>query len=297
MAKVSIIIPSRNERFLAPTVADLCAKARGDIEIIPVCEGYWPGDPANWPNPRLIDDPRVIILHHGQALGMRPAINHAARIARGEYLMKLDGHCMVAEGFDEALKADCADDWVVVPRRFPLDPETWTIKPDPKYPVDAHYLSFPYQRPDDCECGLHGTVWRERTQARQDVLIDDEMSSQGSCWFMSRKMWPRIGPLDIEHYGTFIQEFQEVGMKAWLGGGAVKVNKKTWYAHLHKGQKYGRGYSWSSNEHKRGHDYTTDHWMHDRWPERTRDLAWLVEKFWPVPTWPDNWAEIAKAHA
>jgi glycosyltransferase involved in cell wall biosynthesis len=296
MAKVSIILPSRNERFLPQTIADLCAKCHGDVEIIAICEGYWPGDPATWPNPRLLDDPRVHILHHGEALGMRPAINRALRIARGDYFLKLDGHCMVADGFDEAMAADYEEGWVVVPRRFALDAEKWAIEPQGKYPADAHYLSFPWQNPNDPECGLHGVIWKDRAAARKDVLIDDEMSSQGSCWFMSRATWSRIGPLDVAHYGTFIQEFQEVGMKAWLGGGAVKVNKKTWYAHLHKGKKYGRGYVWSSREHKGGHDFTIDHWVQDRWTERVRDFAWLIEKFWPVPTWPENWQDIARAH-
>ena len=43
--RVSVIIPSRNERFLTKTVIDLLAKAQGDIEIIAVLEGYWPDPP------------------------------------------------------------------------------------------------------------------------------------------------------------------------------------------------------------------------------------------------------------
>jgi hypothetical protein len=38
---VSVIVPSRSERFLVPTVTDLLAKAQGPIEILVVLDGYW----------------------------------------------------------------------------------------------------------------------------------------------------------------------------------------------------------------------------------------------------------------
>lgn len=281
---VSVIVPSRSERFLVPTVADLLANAEGDIEVIVVLDGYWP-------DPPLPEDRRIRVLHFGDAKGMRPAINAAATIARGEYLLKCDAHTMWAPGYDVALKADYHEsNWIVVPRRYALDPDAWAIAADAgggrKYPIDYHYLSNPYERPGDPACGLHGTPWNARKIERADILIDDEMSSQGSGWFMSRQHWAWLGDLDIEHYGNFIHEFQELGLKTWLGGGAVKVNKKTWYAHLFKGRKYGRGYSMAGFNHEAGRDYCTDFWMHDRWPQRVHDLRWLIEKFAPVPTWP-----------
>jgi hypothetical protein len=109
---------------------------------------------------------------------------------------------------------------------------------------------------------------------------------------MSRKHWDRLGGLSTKGYGDFIQEFQEVGMKTWLGGGSVKVNKKTWYAHLHKGKTHGRGYSVNRGSWDRGKLYSADLWMNNKWPGRVRDLEWLIDKFWPVPTWPDNWREL-----
>ena len=52
MSRVSIILPSRNERFLPRTVQDLLDKAKGDIEVIPVLDGY------DQPKPSFTD-PRV----------------------------------------------------------------------------------------------------------------------------------------------------------------------------------------------------------------------------------------------
>ncbi|NOT28823.1 MAG: glycosyltransferase family 2 protein [Planctomycetes bacterium] len=280
--KVSILIPSRNERFLPQTVADVLSKARGEVEVIVILDGYWP-------EPPLLQDSRLNVIHRGAARGMRPAINAAASIAKGDYLMKLDGHCMVAEGFDEALKAECADNWVVVPRRHRLDAENWSRTDYGKPPIDYHYLSYPLEHPDDISCGLHGAVWPERTKSRTAILMDDEMSSQGSCWFTSRAWWQRmLGPMEVQNYGTFVQEFQEIGLKTWLGGGEVKVNKRTWYAHLHKGKKYGRGYTINQSDHLTGARFCNRHWMLDQWHDRKHDLRWLIEKFAPVPTWPTD---------
>ena len=73
---------------------------------------------------------------------MRNAINSAAAIAKGKYLLKTDAHCMFGEGFDEILKAECDDDWVVIPRRKRLDAENWAIQDVGKPDVDYEYLSF-----------------------------------------------------------------------------------------------------------------------------------------------------------
>jgi len=288
VSKVSIIIPSRNEQFLAPTVRGLLEHG-SDIEVIAVLDGYWP-------DPPLPEDKRLIQIHHGKWKGMRPGINAAVACSRGDYVMKIDGHCSVPPDFDKILAADCEDNWLVVPRRYSLDPEAWERKLD-RPVVDAHYLSYPYARPGDKTCGLHGNVWSARAKTQEHVSLDDEMSSQGSCWFASRKHWDRmIGPMEIHNYGTFAQEFQELGMKTWLSGGRVVVNKKTWYAHLHKGKTYGTGYGFSNAQWKAWAEekevarlFTIDHWMNNRWTNREHDIDWLIDKFWPVPGWPDDW--------
>src|SRR3990167_11142547 len=102
---LSVIIPSRQPEYLQKTIDDLLLKARGEIEVIVVLDGYWP-------EPMLRDDQRVKIIHQGAVHdnpGMRAAINAGMSVADGEYVMKIDEHCMMDEGFDEKLKADCQD--------------------------------------------------------------------------------------------------------------------------------------------------------------------------------------------
>lgn len=274
--RVSIIVPARNERYLSRTVQDLLANARGDIEILPVLDGYEP-------DPPLPDDPRVRPLRKTRPEGMRPGVNDALNLATGEFLMKCDAHCMFAEGYDEVLKAECDVDWVVVPRRYSLDPAKWERTPD--LPRDAHYLSYPFHHPEKSP-QFHGLTWKARAAQRQHLLLDEEMSSQGSCWFMHTAYFKKFGGTPLEGYGPFVQEFQQIGNRTWLSGGKVMINKKTWYAHWYK--RTGQGYVLSPRQSREGLAFSFDFWFNNRWTQRVHDLAWLIDRFWPVPEWPET---------
>jgi len=288
MTKVSMLIPARNEQFLVKTVDDIFTKAAGDIEVIAVLDGSWGGYEG------MRDRPNLKVIHHGAPLGMRACINHAASVAKGDYLAKTDAHCMFAEGFDEVLLKDIQDSQIVIPRRKRLDAENWAIQDVGKPDIDLHYLCCPFTNPDGFS--MHGAIWKERDRKRLEILVDETMSFQGSFWLMSRKHWDWLGGMSEEGYGTFTQEPQEIGMKTWLGGGQVMVNKKTWYAHLHKGKKYGRGYHQDKSEIMRGHEYSARYWMNNQWGVPYHDMEWLVDKFAPVPTWPENWLEQWSKH-
>jgi glycosyltransferase involved in cell wall biosynthesis len=284
MSKVSVLIPSNKERFLQRTIDDVLEKARGDVEVIAVLDGYWP-------DPPLKDDPRLITVHRGVVQGMRAGINSAAAVARGEFLLKLDAHCMLDEGFDLKMQNEMVEpNWVAIPRRYSLDAEAWAIAKTGKPPIDYHFLCWPWKNLD--ELGMHGEPWFERGRQRKDELVDDEMSSQGSCWCMRRSyFWDFLGGLNEHGYGNFVQEFQEIGNKTWLGGGRVIINKKTWYAHLHKGKTYGRGYYISKPKMYAGTVWSMNWWMSNVWDKRVRDIEWLIDKFSPLPGWPADWQE------
>lgn len=286
---VSIIIPSRNEQFLYKTTRDLLDKATENIEIIPVLDGYWPK------REEIIDDKRVHYIHFGESRGMRAAINAGAAIAKGEYLMKLDGHCMLAKGFDEVLKADMKDDWVVIPRRLRLEPETWTLRDVEKPPMDYMFVTYPLvEDPQNWGGnGFSGREWRERNKDPElkAKLIDDALSFQGSMWFMKKSYFYFLELMDEIHYGPFWKEAQEIAFKCWLSGGRVIRNKKTWYAHLHKGRKYGRGYSLHRDMGKESNAYT-NRWLTEKvWHKQKYDMKWLINKFWPVPSWPEEYGK------
>jgi hypothetical protein len=274
----SVLIPARNEIFLYKTIKDLLEKATGEIEVIAVLDGYW------MPPEEIIEDKRVIYLHYGTPRGMRNGINMAASIARGEFLTKSDAHNMYEKGFDEVMKKDMQDNWILIPRRMRLDAEKWCLQEDTldKLPIDYEYLSSPAGN------GAKGNIWNERTAARMDPKynLDENLSFQGSCWMMKRDWyWHFLGGMSEVGYGNFVREAQEIGLKTWLGGGAVMTTKKTWYAHLHKGPKYGRMYYIDKFKMIAGNEYCDDFWFNNRWTEAIHDLAWLIERFAPVPTW------------
>jgi hypothetical protein len=282
--KVSVLIPSRSELFMPQTVADVFSKAKGEIEVIVVLDGYWP-------DPPLPAYPNLHLIHHGEPKGMRTCINEAAELAKGEFLCKADAHCLFGEGFDIILAEDCDKDWLVIPRRVSLDAENWCIEHTGKSPVDYEYLSHPSVDKD--RAGIHGRVWNERARDRKDILVDENMSFQGSCWFIHRDYFWKQGPLQNAGYGDFIQEPQELGLRTWLSGGKQMTNKKTFYAHLHKGTRYHRGYFLNKKDLHAGTQFSTDFWMNNRpFPGRVHDMEWLVDRFWPVPTWPENWKEL-----
>jgi len=261
---VSVVTASRNEKYTAKTVRDLLKNAAGPIEVIVVLDGWW--------DPEIVSDDRVVYLHYSDPRGMRNALNKAVAIARGDYILKTDSHCMFGEGYDEILKRDCGDNWVVVPRRYALDPERWELEDNPKYPIDYMYLSK----------DLHGEPWQDknRDKALEDKKVDDLMSAQGSCWFMKKSYFKELGILDESTYGSFWNEFQEIGLKCWLTGGRVVVNKNTWYAHWHKPKSVGRGYSLRDAGQEAAQEavakYVRDH---------QKEFDEFINKFAPVPTW------------
>lgn len=285
---LSIIIPSADPRWLPRMIPDLLLKAAGPVEIIVSLDGV---DVA------LPEDPRIIPVRHPR-LGMRGALNAARPYVNGDWVMKTDEHCLFAEGFDVELKADY--EWafnnkplILVPRRYSLDAEKWAIEDNPKGPRDYHYLSCPvWSLRERDDYSMHGLEWPQRTQERFNIREPDEtMSWQGSCYFMSRANYEWLGPLQEENWGTFAGEPQEIGLKTQLSGGRIMVTKQTWYAHLHKGKKYGRGYRPDKAEISAGHEYNAWYWMTNQWAGQTMTMRDFIAKWMPVPTWPTDVVE------
>lgn len=286
---VSVIIPSYKDSFLPNTIDSLLANAEGKIEIIPVLDGYTPEKPMKASS-------RVKIIHLAQNLGMRGAINAGIAKARGKFIMKCDSHCSFGPGFDKVLIKNCAENWLVIPRRYSLDEATW--QRDGKRPVrDYHYINFPVKTREYGTC-LINVDWTQRTQERKDSKydIDDTMTFQGSCWLANRTFFAKqIGILDDrpEAYGPFGGEQLEVGLKYWLGEGQVKIVKKTWYAHLSKRPRHYRAglftRTYKINQRIiRSRTWAAKHWLTNQEPGMMHPFSWLVEKFWPVPSWPED---------
>ena len=279
---LTIAIPSKTEKFLQKTILDVLEKATGDIEILPILDGY------ELPKNEIVHDPRVRYIHlpavpYSQK---RQGINLAVSQAKGEYVMSLDAHCMMAKGFDTQLAKDHKPNWVQIPRRNRLDADKWSLQPqsDNRPPIDYEYFMFPPMLKDH---SIHGFKWDARTLSRWDIPIDDTIQFQGSCWFMTKKWFKKMGFMQVEGYTGWGQEAEEISFTTWKNGGRVVTNKNTWYAHLHKGVAHGRMYHLSREENRRSYAYSYNKWI----IENKEFFCGLIEKFAPLPGWPANWKE------
>jgi glycosyltransferase involved in cell wall biosynthesis len=282
MPELSVIIPNRNSQFTTQTIMDCLNKAGCDVEVIVNVD-------EKWPTP-IVEDTRVHYIHPPMPIGLRQGINACVKLAKGKYIMKIDDHCALGDNYGRILIDNhLQNNWVQIPRRYALDAENWKIgnEGDPKYPVDYMYIDFP-RKGKEHDDGMHGVPYKR--EGRDDILIDDTPSMQGSCYFMTKDHFENfLGGLSEVGYGQFSQESQEIGFKTWLGGGAVKVNKKTWYAHLHKGKTYGRMYEMPGGT-AEASNWSADYWLNNKWEGRIHDFAWFINEMFPgMPKWPSDW--------
>lgn len=286
---LSVIIPVYVEPYLNKTITSLLDNAQGEIEIIPVFDGCQKAEAP--PNDRRVR-PELI-----ERAGMRAAVNHGLNKASGDWIMKIDAHCCVSPGYDKIL-TQAQENWLEIPRMYQLNENTWT-KYGNGQAVDYHYVSYPGIVTEHYGNVMLTPVWLDYPAEWNEDEIGDTMAFQGSCWVANKEYFVKyIYPLDDrpETYGPFIEEQKEIGMKYWMGGGAVKVNKKTWYGHLRKGRHHYNNNIFVHFQRKnrttiRSINWATQHWMNNREPNMVRKMDWLIDKFWPVPTWPENWRE------
>ncbi len=284
--KLSIIIPAYKEPYLQRTIDSLLETSElgSDLEIFVVLDGPWLDDPIK-------NDPRVKVIRFDFNRGMRKSVNVALSQATGEYVLKLDAHCSFAQGFDRIMVENCDENWLVIPRRYSIDEINWT-RDKGRAIKDYHFLSYPLP-PSRYGYAMTPQVYGKHYRGN-GLEIDDTMTYQGSCWMVNRNFFlKRFGFMDDrpETYGPFASEMLEVGLKYWLGGGEVKVNKKTWYAHLSKMPRhYASG---GFVRHYKGnlkdrYTWAAQHWINNEEPGMIHPFSWLVEKFWPVSTWPED---------
>ncbi|OGM69341.1 hypothetical protein A2975_02340 [Candidatus Woesebacteria bacterium RIFCSPLOWO2_01_FULL_44_14] len=280
---VSVIMPADKDPFIQRTVDSLLKNARTEIEIIVVLDHYFP-------DPPLKSNPRVrVIVNPGQ--GTRAGVNAGLILARGKYIMRCDCHCAFGPGYDKIMTKNCQENWIVTPLHYDIDYVNWK-KVDPPYVY--HYIGSPVITP------RHGTMlpirnWPERETARKNPKydIDDTMTIMGGCYLANRIYFlKRIGILNDHpnNYGDHVGEEHEISLKYWLGGGEAKIIKKTWFAHFAKRPHMAHVYL-SKFDDKIGAPNQTwicKHWVNNEEPGMIHPFSWLIEKFWPVPTWPED---------
>lgn len=282
MDKVSIIIPARAEKpeNLQRTLKSIYENATGEFEVLVGFNGE--------PFYDLLAYPDLTILPFSRPVGIKSNINALGAMADGKYLIKLDAHTSVGKGFDEILKADMQDDWIITPRFYVLNGETWQWQDDRFY--DYFYLSCPFTDPKGFRFKAGGH-WPERTKERLDAdSIDETPQIHGSCWFMTKDRFFELGGFPLTDPYSHGMEPIHLALRNWLKGGKVMVNKNTHYAHLHQDSK-DRGYPEDRSHTEKTYNEVAKHYMGDKESNMIHDMKWFInEKFPGMPGW-ENWEE------
>ena len=289
--------------FLKRTIECVLERAEADTEVIAVADGAWP-------DPPIPDHPRVILVHHTESIGQRAATNEAARISRARFVMKLDAHCHLDQGFDRKLMApyetgELAADVTTIPAMYNLHGFDWVCGgcgnrlyqgPKPakcdKCGHREHAMDVVWQPRKNrlttawrFDKTLHFQYWKEG-EKRQHGDLCDILCCLGACFFMTRERYWELDGMD-EGHGSWGQMGVEVGCKSWLSGGRMVVNKRTWYSHLFRTQQ-GFSFPYPAPKAEPAREHSRKLWIEGAWPKAVRKLDWMLDHFKPLPDWHDT---------
>jgi len=311
--ELSLLIPSRNEMFLKNTIEDALKNIEADTEIIAVLDGAWS-------NPPIPHNERVNIVYLPESIGQRAATNLACRLAKGKYVMKLDGHCSFDQGFDrkmiEGFKT-VGDDVTMVPIMRNLHAFDWVC-----YHNYCGWKQYQGPTPKVCpNCGKSDKIRRrimwigkrnpqsvsycfdsephfqyfEDYKHREPFITDkksgftETMSLQGSCFMCTKENYWKWGICD-ENAGSWGNQGLEVACATWLSGGRVLVNHNTWYAHMFRtqGGDFSFPYEQKGREVQKTKNYIRDKFWKKEHSGQKYSVRWLIEKFWPIKGWTEG---------
>jgi glycosyltransferase involved in cell wall biosynthesis len=204
---ISIIIPARNEPHLQRTIDDLFAHAETDIEVIVGLDGW---------KPKELHAPlsRFLVVYEEKSIGQRAMMNRLAECSTAKYVMKLDAHCSMAQGFDRVMLEDMDGKTIMAPYLLPLDADTWTVRHQPRHSMYYFDTNLVMQ---------HGE--------NNEEMVNETMCLQGSCFLTTRENYWKWNLCD-ESLGSWGGQGSELGIKAFLNGGRCVTTKKTYYGHL-----------------------------------------------------------------
>lgn len=314
---LAVLIPARNEQFLNLTVKDVLANKRGKTQVLV-------GLDEEWANPPLDDHPDLTILYVPESIGQRAMTNQLCRMTTAKYVMKLDAHCTVDEGFDVKMMSEMKDDYTMIPALYNLHAFDWVCNKCGNRWYQSPTPTMCYEngekRTPNASCDSKSfrreIVWKPRLNRRsefyrfdntlhfqydrkrqkkankEDVLVET-MSAQGSCFMLTRKKYWELDICDEKH-GSWGQQGTEVACKTWLSGGKLVTNRKTWYSHLFRtqGGDFGFPYPQSGTQTEHAREYSRSLFMNGKWNKTKYNLSWLLNKFWPVEGWTNE--DLAK---
>jgi hypothetical protein len=317
---LSVVIPSRNEEFLAGTIQNILKNKRGNTEVIAVLDG-------EWANPPIEHNEDVTIVYVPVSIGQRAATNLGARLSKAKFIMKLDAHCSWDEGYDakmiQAFKevgdnvtmvgtmrnlwmfdwkcTKCGKKWYQGPTPTACQETNYkgTGKPCDGTKFIKKMMIVGKERPQSnsfCfDSQPHFQYFNEycKRPEYKEMLektgMTESMSLQGSCFMLTREKYWELNISD-EAVGSWGNQGLEVACKTWLSGGRILINHNTWYSHMFRtqGGTFGFPYQQSGKEVQKTKARVWEFFTNGKWNKQIHPVSWLVEKFSPVPGWSDE---------
>ena len=202
--ELSIVIPARNEIFLARTIEDILKNIEADTEVIAVMDG-------EWADPGIPQDDRVNIIYLSKSVGQRAATNIAVNLSRAKYIMKVDAHCSFDKGFDRKMiefMKRVGEDVVAVPIMRNLWAFDWKC-------YKCGWKKYQGPTPTECpDCGetkkiRRKIMWvgKERPQSKS-YCFDSEPHFQYFNEYTKRPEFKK----GLEKNGNYVMRRQEVGV-------------------------------------------------------------------------------------
>lgn len=294
MRDLSILIPARNEEFLARTIQDILEHKKGNTEILVGLDGAWA-------EPRIEDHEDVVILHYSKSIGQRAITNRLCNISKSKYIMKVDAHCAFDDGFDVKMMEKMEDDITMVPVMRNLHAFNWVCKNGHKRyqgpsgvckecgePTTKDIVWIPKSNPQSTayrfDKEMHFQYWNEYGKKLKGDLTET-LSIQGSCFMVTRDKYKELD-LCSEEFNSWGQQGVEVACKTWLSGGRVLVNRTTWYAHMFRtqGGDFGFPYENPGSKVKENRELSRKLFQENKWEGAKYPFSWLLNKFKP-PEW------------
>lgn len=213
MAKLSILIPARNESLLQQTIDDIFKNAVDDIEVIVGLDGWLPEFVKPF-DLQPICESALKYIHTNKSIGQRAMTNKLARMSEAQYFMKVDAHCSFGPGFDRIMMESMDDKTILSPQMGVLNPDNWA--------VNGRKMTSRY---------CFGRDFVMKYDEETDEEEPETMCLQGSAWMISRENYWKWNVCD-ESLGSWGGQAVELGIAAYLNGGRCKTTKKTYYGHV-----------------------------------------------------------------
>src|SRR3990167_9337579 len=217
MKQLSILVPARNEEFLQQTIDDIFLHSElGDkLEILVGLDGW---------HTKLKKRPNLRVFESTNVLGQRATQNALAGISEAKYIMKLDAHVSVSQGFDKVMLEimEANPNIVLVPALgnlhvydwlCPLKHRTYQGKEDKCGQCDSKDLIFQFGDVDNFE------------------MLHETKAIQGSGFLVSRENYWKWQRCD-ESWGSWGQMGFEIYTKTLKNGGKVMATRKAFMGHF-----------------------------------------------------------------